>query len=122
MSLSAATRTALRLSRDGESRPCADEIKRRAVRAGEVTRRRMELACTDASDRSRELGLELRKIADRERRRDDVLWALEELIDDLGLVCTVAKTGERIHEPLQPVLGVHDLLRIRALEGVRLVV
>ena len=100
----------------------ANEVESRAVCARELARRGDEHACTDAGDRSRELGLELGEVVGRERRGDDVVRSLEELVGDLDLLRAVAKTGERIDEPLQPVLGVHDLVRVGAVQDVRLVV
>ena len=47
---------------------------------------------------------------------------LEEVVDDLDLVRPGAEAGERVDEPLQPVVGLDDLLRRPLGERVRLVV
>src|SRR6187551_1737183 len=122
MSLIAATRTFARLAREPEPRPRADEIERRAVRAHELARRRTEVAFPNTRDRSRELGLERWHIRGRERRRDDIVRLLEELIRDLDLVRACSEAHQRVDEPLQRVLRVDDLGRRPALERVRLVV
>jgi hypothetical protein len=41
---------------------------------------------------------------------------------DLDLVCTGPEARERVHEPLQPILGLDYRRRVRAFEHVRLVV
>ena len=55
-------------------------------------------------------------------RRDDGVGALEEVVDDLDLLGPGAEARERVDEPLQPVLGLDDLLRRALGERVRLVV
>ena len=57
-----------------------------------------------------------------ERRRDDRVGPLEEVVDDLDLVGPGAEARERIHEPLQPIVALDDLLRRPFGERVRLVV
>src|SRR6478752_2784640 len=64
----------------------ADDVERGATRARELARPRRELPTLDPLDRRRELGLELRQLVAGERRRDKVVRALEELVDDLGLL------------------------------------
>ena len=49
-----------------------------------------------------------------ERRRDDGVRPLEEVVDDLDLLGAGPEAGERVDEPLQPVVGLDDLLRRRA--------
>jgi hypothetical protein len=57
-----------------------------------------------------------------ERCCDDRIGALEEVVDDLNLVCTRPEAGERVDEPLEVVVVVDDLLGRPLLERVRLVV
>ena len=47
---------------------------------------------------------------------------LEEVVDDLDLLRAGAEARERVDEPLQPVVGLDDLLRRRLADAVRLVV
>ena len=58
----------------------------------------------------------------RERRRDDGVRALEEVVDDLDVLRAGAEARERIDEPLQAVVALDDLLRRRLADQVRLVV
>ena len=58
----------------------------------------------------------------RERAADDSLGRLQELVDDLHLLCPGAQAGERVHGPLRLVLVVHDLGRVTPEQRVRLVV
>ncbi len=44
-------------------------------------------------------------------RRDDGVGALEEVVDDLDLVGSGAEARKRVHEPLQPVVALDDLVR-----------
>src|SRR3954469_14282431 len=105
-----------------EARACAHEVERGTTRAREVARGRPELACMDARNARRELGLERRDFRKRERRRRDGIGPLEEVIDDLDLLRTGAEARERIDEPLQPVVLLDDLLGARLADDVRLVV
>ncbi len=57
-----------------------------------------------------------------ERRRDDGVRPLEEVVDDLDLLGSGAEAGERVDETLQRVVGLDDLLRRRVADQVRLVV
>ena len=91
-------------------------------RAGELARRRPELARVDARDAGGQLGLELRDLGERERRRDDGVGPLEEVVDDLDLLGAGAEARERVDEALQPVVRLDDLLRRRLADQVRLVV
>ena len=66
--------------------------------------------------------LEQRQLAPLERRRDDGVGPLEEVVDDLDLVGAGAEARERVDEPLQPVVVLDDLVGRRLRERVRLVV
>ena len=44
------------------------------------------------------------------RRRDDRVRPLEEVVDDLDLLGSGAEAGERVDEPLEPVVVLDDLL------------
>ena len=57
------------------------------------------------------LCFEGRHLIVRERRRDDGIRALEEVVDDLDLLRTGTEARERVDEPLQAVVGIDDLLR-----------
>jgi hypothetical protein len=107
---------------DGKSRTGTEKVERRTVGADELAGSRLELSFADSGDGSGELGFEPRSVVRRECRRNDVLRPLEELVDDLGFVRAVAKTGECVHESLYAVLVVDDRRRVRTLERVRLVV
>ena len=111
-----------RLTSEREAGPGADEVERRAVRAGELARRRPEVARTNACDRSGKLRLQLGDVSAGERRRHDVARPLEELVRDLDLGRPGPQADERVDEPLQPVLGLDDLGRLAPFERVRLVV
>ena len=74
------------------------------------------------ADRLRELRLERGHVGAREGRRDDGVRPLEEVVDDLDLLRPGAEARERVDEPLQPVVGLDDLLRRALGERVRLVV
>src|SRR5581483_4035211 len=105
-----------------QPRAGADEVESGAAAARELARRGRELPRVDARDRRRELGLERRKLEPEERRRDDGVRPLEEVVDDLDLVGARAEACERVDEPLQPVARLDDLLRRLLGERVRLVV
>src|SRR5438128_2559517 len=110
------------LGRGPEPRSRADEVERRAARARELARSRDELAGLDSRDRGRELGLEVWHVCRRERRADDRVGSLEEVVDDLHLLRAGAEARKRVHEALQPVVLLHDLFRRSLGERVRLVV
>ena len=75
--------------------------------------------CAIASDSSASSSTAL---GAREPRRRDRVRPLEEVVDDLHLVGAGAEARERVHEPLEPVVVLDDLLRRRVAEHVRLVV
>src|SRR5690349_12230738 len=101
-----------------EARPCADDVERRTAHAGVLAGRRDELAALDPGDCPGQLRLEQVHVLDAEGRRDDRVGTLEEVVDDLDLRRAGAEAGERVDEPLQPVVACDDLLRSELAEGV----
>src|SRR5919204_6378636 len=110
-----------RLPRVAKARTGTDDVERRATRAGVLARRRDELASLDSRNRGRQLPLERRNVFAGEERADDRVRPLEEVVDDLHLRRAAPEARERVHEALQSVLGVDDLLGRVLLERVRLV-
>src|SRR4249920_2795936 len=100
----------------------ADEVERRTGRARVLARRRLELARLDRRDRRGQLPPELHRLFLLVTLCYKVARALEELVDDLDLVPSRAQDRERVHEALEPVVALDDLLRRGVLEHVRLVV
>src|SRR5690349_3562527 len=123
-----ASRTKLRgtqlegADRLAQAHAAAHEIERRARGARKVARRRTELSRMDPRDAHRELRLERADLRHAERRRDDGIGPLQEVVDDLDRLRSRTEAGERIHEALEPVIGLHDLLRRRIPDEVGLVV
>src|SRR5436305_765962 len=105
-----------------QPRPRADQVERRAARACELARRRPELARLDPLDAGRELRFELRDLLLPECRRDDRVRSLEKVVDDFDRRRARAEAGDRIDEPLQPVVVLDDLRGRRIADQVRLVV
>src|SRR6266542_1099896 len=83
----------------------ADDVQCRAAGAGVLARRRDELAGLDARDRGRKLPFELGDVRRAEGLRDDRVWTLEEVVDDLDLLRPAPEAGERVHETLHPFLA-----------------
>src|SRR5437763_14374078 len=102
-----AFRVAVRAAQPGAR---TDDVEGGAARADVLVRHRSELARVDPCDCCTQLRLELLHLLESEARRDDCLRPLEEVVDDLDLPSSCAEAGERIHEPLEVVIALDDLL------------
>ena len=102
--------------------PRADDIECRTARAGKRARRRPEGALADPGDRRGESCFESLGVGSRERRRNDGVGVLEEVVDDLDLLRARAKAGDRVDGLLGRVLLLDDLRRITSTQRIRLVV